>query len=224
MNISSTRKVSVGPTVLFFLFFLLLFTKPLWAVVTTYEGESVEWDFEVIGHLAGGGNYTFNPTATPTGCSKQTVDGWTEMQCSYTADAPYYGDIYRVTAAYTPAAGTNHRMSTTVKPYPNHDEYDFQSPISSYVTTTYPSTLNHAFESIFIPMWPEDVNTAYEIVIRYYSDERNMAFNIHFWFWGFNPAAIPNIPWLKGEPGENPYLKFCGGKIRPGKEAGGPAL
>ena len=73
-------------------------------------------------------------------------------------------------------------------------------------------------------MWPEDVNTAYEIVIRYYSDERNMAFNIHFWFWGFNPAAIPNIPWLKGEPGENPYLKFCGGKIRPGKEAGGPAL
>lgn len=224
MKISSARKISAGTAVLCVLCFQLLFTKPLWAVVTSYEGESVEWNFETIGHLAGGGSYTFNPTATPGGCSKQTnAEGWTEMNCSYTADAPFYGDIYRVTAAYTPAAGTNHRMSTTVKPYPNHDEYNFQSPISDYVTSS-PSPLNHSFESIFIPMWPEDVNTAYEIVIRYYSDERDMAFNIHFWFWGFDPSAIPNIPWLKGEPGENPYLKFCGGKIRPEKKAGGPAL
>lgn len=220
MNFSFTSRISAGPAVLFFFFFLLLFAEPVRAVVTTYEGESVEWNFEVTGHLAGGGSYTFNPQAL--GCSKQTVDGWTEMQCSYAADtSPTYGDIYRVTADYKPAAGTNHAIWTTVKPYPNHDEYDFQSPISNYYST---GILEHSFDSIFIPMWPEDVNTAYEIVIRYYSSQRNMAFNIHFWFWGFNPSAIPNIPWLKGEPGENPYLEFCGGKIKPEKKAGGPAL
>ncbi|MHB1348936.1 MAG: hypothetical protein ACYCYR_03605 [Desulfobulbaceae bacterium] len=219
MNVSCLWKNCAGPAVLFSFFTLLLIPQPLGAVVTEYDGERVEWNFEVIEHLVGGSISTFN--FTPLGCSTTYTDGGTkEMQCSYSAAlSPYYGDIYRVNAIYTPASGTNHAMWTTVKPYPNHDEYDFLSPISNYVST---GDLEHSFDSIFIPMWPEDVNTAYEIVIRYYSSQRNMAFNIRFWFWGFDPKAIPNIPWLKGEPGENPYLKFCGGKPRPEKEPGGP--
>jgi hypothetical protein len=204
----------------FLFLFLLLSAVPVQAVVTNYQGESIEWNFEVVYHAwKKSGHYTFNPSLV--GCSKQDKAGGVEMQCTYTADAPFYGDIYTVNAVYNPANGMNHSMWTTVKPYPNHEEYDFLSAFSDYYAS---GNLNHSFSSIFIPMWPEDVNTAYEIVIRYYSSDRTegfVGFNIHILFWGFDPTSIPNMPWLKGEPGENPLLKFCGGRIRPEKRPGG---
>lgn len=193
------------------------------AVVTEYQGERVEWDFEVVGHLAGGPTYSFTPSLK--GCQSWNVDGGTEMECLYTtASSPFYGDIYTVIAEYTPADGLAHHMWTKVRPYPNHDEYDFLGPITSYYTA---DPILQSFNSIFIPMWPEDVITAYEVIIRYYSTDRTggtLGFNIRILFWGYDHTAVANLPWLKGTPGENPFLKFCGKTNKPRKTAGGPGL
>ena len=222
----STRK----RTSLLFLisFFIFAYPNPLRAetsddIILDYEGEHIEWNFEVIDTLAAGQSYIINDSLTSLGCVKWDGVLGPEMKCTYAADAPYYGNVYKLNVRFDPSAGTTHSMWTTVKPYPNHDEYDFSVNSQNFYGS---GTLSHTATSMFVPMWPEDVNTAYEIVVRYTSDrpEGHVGFNIHILFWGFDPTSIPNLPWLKGEPGDNPYLKFCGGKIRPDRRGGGPGL
>ena len=220
--------------VFIFLFFLPFFVfcqatslhaETINDTILDYDGEHVEWNIEVTDTLAQSPPYNINNSLRLLNCVKWDGEVGLERACTYAADAPYYGNVYKVNAKFTPSSGLDHTMWTTIKPYPNHDEYDFVANSQNYIPTAGPVT--HSASSVFVPMWPEDVNTAYEIVIRYTSDdhlEGSVGFNIHILFWGFDTTAIRNLPWLKGDPGVNPYLKFCGGKTRPDRRGGGPGL